>query len=476
MVPFLKERLYEMPEKEFPKVNVVNYIAIVDRDFNIVFDARYEKRINKHAQIINREEYQNRKFFEVYPDIQEKNSTVAKCINTGKVIFRENQKVTDFWGRTICSDSITIPIICEGQVMGAIELAKDVTTVGWNQSEQENEVNTEKPNQITFSDVLTKNPTMLDAIEKAKFMAHLPNPTLIYGETGTGKELFSQAMITEAGVDRRKVVVQNCAAIPENLFESILFGTEKGVYTGAENKKGLFEEANQGILFLDELNAMPYSVQGKLLRVLQNGTFRKLGSSREQKVKVKVIAAMNFDPIEAMEQHIIRPDLFYRFSSGMIYIPPLRDRLDDLDYYLEHFRLKLNEDYGKNVKKIDGELKSLLQSYRWEGNVRELKHMLESMIAVSKTDKLEVNDLPKYAYDKMIHKDQERDFFGMEKERLSVFDKNRRFDLRQVLEEKEKNLIIEALEKVEGNHSQASVLLGIPRATLTYKMKKLGIE
>lgn len=452
--------------EDFPLYDV-NYIVVVDREFNIIFNARYETNINQKAQIVKREEYLGRKFSEVYPQISEKDSTIVQCIRTGKVFVRRGQKVVDFKGKEICSDNITIPILCEGKIMGAIELARDVTTAGWISDEMKKGTR----EHFTFDDILTTNEEVKAAIEKAKILAHLPNPTLIYGETGTGKELFSQAMITESGVDPSKAIIQNCAAIPENLFESILFGTQKGIYTGAENKNGLFEEADGGVLFLDELNAMPYSVQGKLLRMLQNGTFRKLGSNREQRVKVKIIAAMNIDPVEAMEKKIIRPDLFYRFSSGMIYIPPLRERTDDLEFYLDYFLKEFNERYHKEVRGFEESLLKLLRGYCWDGNVRELKHMLESMISLTKSEVLQIKDLPKYAYDKMTLE-------SLEEGKANRTDRRRKknLNLRIALEEKERLLILEALDESGWNHTKASALLGIPRATLNYKIKKLGLD
>ena len=141
---------------------------------------------------------------------------------------------------------------------------------------------------ITFDTILTDNEEMRRSIEKAKMLSTLPNATLICGETGTGKELFAQAMINYSGVPKRNVVIQNCAAVPENLMESILFGTVRGAYTGAENKKGLFEVADGGIIFLDELNSMPFHVQAKLLRVLQDGSFKPLGINEDKKISTKV--------------------------------------------------------------------------------------------------------------------------------------------------------------------------------------------
>ena len=461
-------------------INSIDYISILDRDFNIVFNARYENQVNSAAQMVKRSEYINKKYFEAYPDIDMEKSSFVHCIRTGEIVVRKNETIRDFKGKFLRTDNITIPIIRKGIIMGAVELARDVTTADNEPSRDNFEklANALRQNngEINFDSILTKNPEVLKAIEYAKILSALPNPTLIYGETGTGKELFAQAMITESGVPRSKVISENCAAIPENLFESILFGTTKGAYTGAENKKGLFEEADGGILFLDELNAMPYVVQGKLLRVLQDGTFRRLGSNVEKKVNVKIIAAMNIDPDEAIEKNIIRRDLFYRFSSSMIYIPSLSDRPEDLELYLEHFLAKSNEIYGKEIKGYDEELEELLRNYKWEGNVRELKHLVESMVAICGGDRLTIKDVPEYVYHRVT-----KGHSAYEKEEMALpyktydFGKIKDFSLSKALEDSEREIITEALKYAGGNKTKASKLLGIPRPTLIYKMEKLGI-
>jgi len=363
--------------------------------------------------------------------------------------------------------------------MGALELSKDITTAESSYSSREEKDSafheieqaiSDGSENITFDKILTRNKEMISAIEKAKLLAELPNPTLIYGETGTGKELFAQAMISQSTKSRAKVVTQNCAAIPDNLFESILFGTSKGAYTGADNNKGLFEEADGGIIFLDELNSIPYDVQGKLLRIIQDGTFRKLGSNEEKKVNVKIIASMNVDPIEAMENSIIRRDLFYRFSSSMLYIPALRERQDDYDLYIDYYMTVFNKIYNKNVSKIDERLMNLIHEYSWEGNVREFKHFMESMVATSDSDTLGIKDVPKYIYNKV--RGIETDVKESEQ---NIID-GHQFSLGAALEEKEKEYITNALNATSWNIKRAGELLGIPRTTLNYRIGKLGIK
>ena len=467
-------------------LNSVDYIAVVDSNYNIVFNTRYETQVNATAQAVKRSEYVNKKYYETYPEIDIEKSTMMRAIRTGELVVGKNQAVTDFKGHVLCTDNITIPIIRKGRIMGAVELARDVTTVDFktnDESEHNKEFNAlaesikAKQGLITFDSILTRNENMRHTIEYARTLATLPNHTLIYGETGTGKELFAQAMITASGIPRSRVVIENCAAIPENLFESILFGTTKGAYTGAENKKGLLEEADGGILFLDELNAMPYSVQGKLLRVMQEGTFRKLGSNTEKKVNVKIIAAMNVDPAEAIEKQILRRDLFYRFSSSVIHVPRLSDRPEDLEFYLQHFLHEFAQIYNKDISGYDTELASLLRHYTWDGNVRELKHLVEAMVASTKSAVLGIKDMPDYVYQRITGGQA-----VYEKEALQIpyrefdFSDGHSFSLQKALEDREREIITEALRYCGGNKARASRLLDIPRPTLLYKMEKLRLK
>lgn len=469
------------------KLNSVDFIFMVDRDFNIIFNTRYESRLNNVTQEISKDEYMSKTFFEAFPTLDRAYNSIVECITTGETVVRKFQKVTDYTGKVTYSHNITVPIIRKGQLMGAVELAKDITTVDNRESLNSQETRDfdemaesirKEMDVITFDKILTTNTAMLNNIDKAKLLAMLPNPTLICGETGTGKELFAQAMIHHSGIPRSKVVIQNCASMPENLIESILFGTSRGAYTGAENKKGLFGEADGGILFLDELSAMPYQVQSKLLRVIQDGSFRPLGSSREKKVNVKIIAAINMNPVKAMKEKLIREDLFYRFSSSMINLLPLRERLEDVEYYVSHFIGEFNKVYGKSIKGFDDELKEFFLQYRYEGNVRELKHMVESMVCVAHDDVLSIRDLPAYVYDQMY----ENGGLTMEKDDILkpavgiTPKKAQGFHLRTVLESKERELIQQAMEYAGGNKTKAGELLGIPRQTLKYKLDRMNFK
>lgn len=468
------------------KFDNLDEIMVVDRNFNIVFCTRTEKATSyletKENGLIGKN------IFEAYPSIHKESSSFTMALIKGEQVTKVNQKFMDSKGKVYCTHNVTFPIIKKGKIIGAVELSKDITTIE-NVEEPTKESfpnllhritsELEKNEGVFFEQIYTLNEEMKNTIERAKILSRSPTPTLIYGETGTGKELFAQAMITYSGIDRDKVVVQNCASVPENLIESILFGTVKGAYTGAETHKGLFEEADGGIFFLDELNSLPYHVQGKLLRVIQDGTFRPIGSNKEKCVNVKIIAAMNIDPEEATERNVLRKDLFYRLNGGIIYLRPLRERKEDIMYLVSHYITESNVAYEKHISGITKRLEAFFYDYPWEGNVRELKHLIESMVSVSSNNVLDINELPAYMYSKVKtrkkSKDEEsKDIISVDAQQIPVEIKN--ISLKNEIEKYEKKIISEMLEQTNGNKTKAAELLDMPRQTLTYKIAKLDIK
>ncbi|MBQ8562291.1 MAG: sigma 54-interacting transcriptional regulator, partial [Firmicutes bacterium] len=414
----------------------------------------------------------------VYNGLDATESTMVECLKKGEVIIREKQKFSDFMGNVFVTNNITYPIKRHGQIVGAIELSQDITSVGDLRRTEKNVVKKAAAERnisrgrTSWDDIITRSPELISCIETAKIFAQSNDPVMIYGETGTGKELFVEAMVNENSERRDKYVVQNCAAIPESLFESILFGSTKGAFTGAENKKGLFEIADGGILFLDELNSMPLHLQPKLLRVIQDGKVRPIGSRIEKKVDVKVIVAMNKPPMELIKSHQLREDLFYRLSSGMINLTPLRDRKEDILLYVRHFMAEFNEKYHKNVKGISKDMKESLLQYDWPGNVRELKNVLDLSIKISSEDTLTSNDLPLYmkeARQLSIDAGQPDDTSGQR----SVLTRR---TLKEVVESAEKECIKNALVYCDGNVTKVAEMLGLPRQTLKFRMDKLHIQ
>jgi len=456
-------------------IDYVDSLAIVDKNFNIIHANRFNPRFDDDNLGNLYLEYINKNFYEVYPELLPEYSTMYNCMKHNRIIYKSQQIFRDYRGRIFNTRNITIPIVRKGEVVAAIELSKDITSISDEKEGQEfaPEPVMQQPlditvEKVTFDDIMTRNTDMLENIRRAKIYAWSPSPLLVFGETGTGKELFVQAIVNHAGIDRRRFVILNCAAVPENLFESILFGAVKGAYTGASNRIGLFEQADGGILFLDELNSMPLQIQAKLLRVLQDGKFRPLGAEKEKRVTVKVIAAMNQDPLEAMNQRELREDLFFRLSSNLMHLVPLRDRREDILLYVNHYIRIFNSRYGKNVKGISSTMMDLFMSYDFKGNVRELRHILESTISTSRNEILTIPDMPLYMK-KRIDESEAR----LLKNDLSEISG---ITLPEVLEKMEREIIAKTLRRTNGHMTKAAEYLGIPRQTLKYRMTRLNIS
>lgn len=458
-------------------IDYTDSILIVDNHFKILNTYRLNPRFDENVCENIYSNYIDKQFFEVYPDIKESDSSIVECINQRKIVFRENQIFRDVEGNVFNTKNITIPIIRKGKVVGAVELSKDITSIensinleskAFKKDKINNETNYTNES-IKFEDIITINNEMLDNIEKAKVYAKSDSPVLIYGETGTGKEMFVQAMVNYSNRKNKKFVIQNCAAIPENLFETMLFGTEAGAYTGAKKNSGLFEIANGGTLFLDEINSMPMHLQAKLLRVLQDRKIRAVGSVTEKKVDVKIIAAMNIGPMDAIKNNFLREDLFYRLSSGTLRMIPLRERKEDIPIYLNKFISMFNNIYNKNVSGVSDELLKFFMKYEWKGNVRELKHIIESMVSIANCNIFEINQLPIYMKTK-IKKDTSNKY-EISNLKSPTFE-----SLNETISKVERDLIIKTLTYTRGNLTKAGKLLKIPRQTLKYKINKNNID
>lgn len=307
-----------------------------------------------------------------------------------------------------------------------------------------------------FEHIITRCEALKKVLRNVEQVAATDATVLILGESGTGKELLARAVHNISVRGKRPLVKVNCSALPVNLIESELFGHEKGAFTGAIARKiGRFELANGGTIFLDEIGDLPLELQVKLLRVLQEGEFERLGSSVTHKVDVRIIAATNRDLHTEIEQGRFREDLFYRLNVFPIVIPPLRERKEDIPLLIKHFVKKYCRKIGKPVANIPQSFVDKLQAYNWPGNVRELENIIERAVIVSPGEKLVLGDwLPK-------NNGQNGN------SQLSSLDEN------------ERNHIIKALEKTGwriSGEKGAAKLLQINAKTLESRMKKLGIE
>jgi two-component system response regulator AtoC len=290
---------------------------------------------------------------------------------------------------------------------------------------------------------------------------------LIQGESGTGKELAANAIHYNSTRNNKPLMKINCSAIPDSLLESELFGYERGAFTDAKTtKKGLFELADTGTVFLDEIGDMKPFLQSKILRVLENQTFMRIGGEREIKVDIRIIAATNKDLEALVKEGIFRKDLYYRLKVMVVEMPPLRDRVEDILLLSNLFIEENNKEYGKNIKGLTDEAKKLMVQYPWPGNVRELKNVIERAMILTDQEFLTPNHLP---FELRQSEGFYRKITGFE---LELND----FPDVMSLEDMERNHLSKVLKKLEWNKSKASRILGISRATLRSKIKRYNLS
>ena len=337
--------------------------------------------------------------------------------------------------------------------------------------DQPKEKKTGNGTRFSFKDVIASDPQMRSAIRMARMSAGSPSPIMISGETGTGKELFAQSIHNHSPRRKKPFIPVNCAAIPENLLEGILFGTSRGSFTGAIDKPGLFEQANGGTIFLDELDAMPLTLQVKLLRVIQEKKVRKLGSLKEIDLDVKILSSVGQPPLKIVQSGALRMDLFYRMGVVSIMLPPLRDRQADMDTLIQHFIVKYNQALGEKVDTISSEVADLFAGYRWPGNVRELEHIIEAaMNMVDGTRVIQLSHLPPHIFS-FVGKDPLKSVLSDRKSPLESG-----INLMETQKSHEQQMIMNALARSRGNAARAARSLGISPQSFHYKIKKFGLN
>ncbi|MCP4367598.1 MAG: sigma-54-dependent Fis family transcriptional regulator [Deltaproteobacteria bacterium] len=322
---------------------------------------------------------------------------------------------------------------------------------------------------IHFGKIVGKSPGMLQIYKMIRQVAKTKTNILITGESGTGKELIANAIHEESERSEMPFVVINCGGIPENLIESELFGHKKGAFTGATiDKKGLFETADKGTIFLDEIGEIGLSLQVKMLRVVQEKVFKPVGSNENISVDVRIISATNKELEDEVIAGRFREDLFYRLNVIEIKIPPLRERKSDLKALAQHFLDKYSHEMDKEVTKISSYAIELLKKYDFPGNIRELENLLERSVALTSTNILLPDSLTL-----SIHK--RRWIEGIENRRFNVDEVEKGVSLDTIMEEIERAYIIKALECTKGGKNKAAELLNITTRSMRYRLEKLGI-
>lgn len=416
---------------------------------------------------------------EIY-QLDDESSLLLKAMRTGKST-EDCQSYFTNAGTMVNIYTSVVPIKHGETITGAVSITQDFNifmelvrqqaelnlAIFQKQSPDKQKNALHNTTKYSFSDIIGQNTQLCHVKTLAKKAADSLSPVLIYGETGTGKEIFAQSIHQASPRARKPFIAINCAAIPENLLEGILFGTVPGAFTGAVNRPGLFEQASQGTVFLDEINSMPLALQAKLLRVIQEGTTRRVGGTQDYQIDIRFICSCNVHPMAAINKNMLRSDLFYRIGVINLSIPALRERKDDLPLLVHHFIRQKNEKLGRNAASISAGVEGIFYSYDWPGNVRQLEHVIEcAMNAIDDEKQIQLAHLPEYIQQE----------FQQIKSDISIHISSTDLSLADELDQLEMNRIIAVLKEADGNVSKAAKLLFLSRQCLQYRMKKYQIN
>ena len=466
---FLKKRFDREVYLE-QALNLLNEgVQIYDENGNIVyFDAASK-------EMLDMDDVERRPLLDVY-DLTEEESTVLTVLRTRSPVLNRYAHYFSNSGRELTTVNNARPIILDGSLLGVVNVEENIDLIQKRAARARDTQEAmreqlaqprhkDSPSHYTLRDLVGEHPKMLQLKTLAKRVADQDNNVMIVGETGTGKEILAQGIHYASRRRKMPFIALNCAAVPETLIESILFGTVKGSFTGSVERPGLFEEANGGTLFLDELNSMSFTMQSKVLRALQEGTFRPVGGSKDIHVDVRVLSSCNEDTARLVEQQKLRSDLFYRLATIVLEIPPLRERTEDIEPLV---RLRISQNRDKYVfpfTQIDETTLAKLRCYRWPGNVRELFHVVDYAMNIADDTVFRPQYLPRYCSadagtEQPSPERRPEAGTGTLQEQVAVF---------------EAAVIEDTLRTCRGNISQAARMLGLQRQGLQYRVRKYGI-
>ena len=444
-------------------LNMYNYFdgAIITDENGIIL---YYTNFRTDLYDLKLKEIVGKHILEIHPEMKEDESSILQVLKTGKPIYDRIEKLTTPHGQIMTNIFSTLPIIQNGKIVGAIDLSRCIDKGNERKNIVLSKVEIENgENLYKLNDIITTSIKMKEVKLLIPRISNTDSSVMIYGETGTGKELIAQSIHTSSNRMSKNFVSQNCAAIPLNLLESILFGTVKGSYTGAEDRPGLFEIANGGTLFLDEINSMELAMQAKILKAIEEKKITRIGGIKPIQFDVKIISAVNEDPSECVNNKKLREDLFYRLNTVQISIPPLRERTADIVYLTNYFIAVYNSKMNKNVLGISDEVQEIFSNYKWPGNVRELKNIIEGAFNLIGSRFIQKENLPQYLTKR----------YEQEMERLMTIDEN--MSLTEKVDTYEKKLIMHALDSTLSVTAAANKLK-ISKQALNYKLIKYELK
>lgn len=399
-------------------------------------------------------------------------------------------------GKEIIKSCSSSPIYENGVLVGAYCFQRDLSnirTIVEKNLALQKEINLHRANDEkagdSFSEIIGGSVKLRHCVEVARRAGKTNSSVMLVGNTGSGKEVFAHAIHNSGKRRTKPFLAINCAAIPETLLESILFGSEKGAFTGAVSKDGILVQANGGTVFLDEINSMPLSSQAKLLRVVEERKVTRIGGSREIPVDIRLISSINESPVEAIQNKHIRDDLFYRLSVVQLQLPSLKERKEDILPLVNHFIQKYNEEFGKKIVGIDSEVADYFLHFDWPGNVRQLRTCVESAMNFVSGNVICFRDLPGYIFEntelgengnkvKILLEDKGNlrksviPGISRPESEMAASQTN----LSSEIEAAKKEELIVAIKRAGGNAAAAARDLGISRQLIYYRMKKYHIK
>lgn len=450
------DKIKENAQEILNLYNYFNGAIIFDGDAVAVYYYNNRPDINDMTE----EDVVGKHISEIYPDLNLEKSSIMEALTKGVPTANMLQTWTTVKGQTVKSINTTVPIFEEGQVIGAAEVSRYVT----GKDDMINiyvtpVVSSENRPMYVLDDIKSQWSGMENIKTIISKVSRTDSSVLIYGKTGTGKELVAEAIHTEGKRRNKRFVAQNCAAIPASLLESIIFGTVRGGFTGAEDRTGLMEVCNGGTLFLDEINSMDINLQAKLLKAIEEQMITRVGGIDPIPVDVKIIAASNEDPWEMIKCGRLREDLYYRLKVVQIDLPPLRERKGDIEFLTGYFIKKYNKIFEKNIQGLSNEVRLFFEEYPWPGNIRELQNTIEGCFNFASGPLLKMEDISWYK-ESCIMTGPEPELTGTLKETVKQYEKH--------LIERE----IEACRDLQ----QVADRLGISRQNLNNKIKEYSLD
>ncbi len=472
MMDYIKiiNSIIETSGKKYDSLSIINKEGIVE----------YTKRIKNDLDMIAYDkDRMGKTIFEAFQNLNVNNSSVLKTIYSGKVTKNERQVLIS--GNTkVVVEGDTYPIFDDhGNLQGVVDALRYLEYYNYNKAN-------DSEDDGVLSAIVTKSQKLKRIKDRLPEIARNDSNVFLYGETGTGKEIFARAIHLLSNRKNHPMITQNCAAIPQNLMESTFFGTETGGFTGAENKLGLFELANHGTLFLDEINSMDVQMQAKLLTAMEKGVIRRVGGQRDIPFDTRIICASNEQPQVLMQSGRFREDFYYRISSVKISIPPLRERREDIIPLTEHYIKLYDRKMGKSITGLTEMTLETFMNWYWPGNVRELRNTIESAFNFETTDKITLGSISELLeeinnkgaeYHGLIESGNKAlsDGQSSDIERVKQMLAAGCVNIEELLEDYERKIILEAL-KQNRKLKVAAEKLGISPQRLDYRLRKLNLK